>query len=90
MRHERGYIQQQKRQKKSGMVYREQLAGDRRAELDRLEQQDAEIAALELAEAEKLRNAELQYRMELEVSISAIYCAKYLCGVAMVSLELHC
>lgn len=51
------------------VVYREQLAGERKAELERLEREAEEAAASQAAEMEKLRQEEIRYRMELEVGI---------------------
>ncbi len=49
---------------------REQLAGERRVELQRLEAQNKAAEAHEAAEEERLRREELRYRMELQVSPS--------------------
>lgn len=41
--------------------------GEQKAELERLEKQNAEAADLEVQKAEALRKGEKQYRMELQV-----------------------
>jgi hypothetical protein len=46
---------------------RDQLAGERKVELQRLEMQNREAEAHEAAEEERLRREEMRYRMELQV-----------------------
>ncbi len=53
-------------------MYREQLVGERRAELERLEKQSLEAAALEAEEADHLKQEEVKYRLDLQVCLQAM------------------
>jgi len=48
-------------------VCRDQLAGERKVELQRLEVQNRQAEANQAAEEERLRREEMRYRMELQV-----------------------